>query len=336
MRGRTRYAGAMLLYGPQQQPPDLTLAMQFLMDDLRFEGRTVTWIALKSGSLRLRVEGYELVLAHASEPLPPQAFHGTYRPAKASTEGADEADDSTDLARGRVLHSLRQHRCALSVLLRPRGAAVSDDPHETLLTLVRECRAMIEPVIEAAPPSVVLWQPGAVAFTCAEFLTSRAEELLVSGNRANLLQFDADAEKPRYRPALAFGEPVAPKGLAPAQPAEICTQTQPAGEVHLPAVISQLSARSASAPHSRSERAAKRSAGQLFASTGRASARPIALPRLHRQDVRLAQAMRAVDLPEVGKAAITSRRRINLARAANCAAMILWFVVLLEPLVGWI
>lgn len=346
MRGKTRYAGAMLLYGPQRQPPDLTLAMQFLMDDLRFEGRKVTWIALKGSSLRLRVEGYELVLAHTSEPLPPQAFQGVYRPRENRAEDAHQADDRTDLARGRVLHALRQHQYALSVLLRPRGTPACEDPDAALLVLVRECRAMIEPVIEAAPPSAVLWQPGAIAFTCEEFLASRAELLLLPGNHATPLQFDAAAEKPRYRPALAFPDPAAIRktdviatdtasDMVPENPTEASTATQKDAAVHLPVVFGRRPPRVGSTPQSRNDRVARRSAGQLFSSTDRASARPVALPRLHRQDARLVQALRDGEPPEIGKPAIGRRRRINLARAANCAALILWYAVLLQPLSNW-
>lgn len=342
MRGKARYAGAMLLYGTQRQPPDLTLAMQFLMDDLRFEGRKVTWIALKGSSLRLRVEGYELVLAHTSEPLPPQAFQGVYRPRDCSTEDPHQADDRTDLARGRVLHALRQHQYALSVLLRPRGTPAYEDPDEALLVLMRECRAMIEPVIEAAPPSAVLWQPGAIAFTCEEFLASRAEMLLLPGNHATPLQFDAALEKPRYRPALTFPDPATARqtdtanDLVLVEPAETSTATQQEAAVNLPSVFGRRPPRAGSTPQSRSDRVAKRSAGQLFSSAERANARPVALPRLHRQDARLVQALRAGLPSDAGKSAIGRRRRINVARAANCAALILWYAVLLQPLSDWI
>lgn len=338
MRGTTRYAGAMLLFGPQQQPPDLTLAMQFLMDDLRFEGRKVTWISLKGSSLRLRVEGFELVLAHTSEPLPPQAFHGVFRPATGRADAADSRPDGADLARGRVLHALRQHQFALSVLLRPRGTPVRDDPDAALMELVRECRAMIEPVIEAAPPSAVLWQPGAVAFTCEEFLASRAETLLLPGDQASPLQFDTALEKPRFRPAVTFDSPENARQAAPIRGVlpEESADAPAAGTPNLPAVIGRRPPRAAPAPASRSDRAAMRSAGQLFNSAERASARPVALPRLHRQDARLAQALRGGEPAEANKRSIAARRRINLARAANCAAVILWYVVLLPPLSGWI
>jgi len=380
----------MLLYGPQSGPPDLTLAMQFLMDDLRFEGRKVTWIALKGNSLRLRVEGYELVLAHTDAPLSAQAFHGVLRPGSTAgfcaldaPRGGDagaEADGgpplrTTDLARGRVLHALRNHHHALSVLLRPRGltpaasgadtaadtpagasiGAGADTVEDALLVLVRECRALIEPVIEAAPPAAVIWQPGSVAFTCEEFLTSRAETLLRPGDHARPLSFGADDDRPRIRPSLtgATGPVAAVNGTgdaAGASLAEALPQVAPDDPVESTPALASGSAcvagqagpapalfgrgRTAAAPQSRSERAARRSAGQLF-NTGRATARPAALPRLHRQDARLAQAMRAGPAPEAEAAARARQRRLNLARVANCTALVLWFTLLLPPISGW-
>lgn len=310
-----------MLYGPQARPPDLTLAMQFLIDDLRFDGRKVSWIALKGPSLRLRVEGYELVLAHTDGALPAQAFHGVLRPAPNARQLAQHPDDdaaapdSADLARGRVLYALRHHPCALSVLLRPRGAApagwesaeegLSEAADPALLALVRECRALLEPVIEAAAPATVIWQPGAVAFTCEEFLASRAEALLLPGDTARPLQLAAEGERPRHRPLLTdFPLPA----------------DQPAT---LPACL----------PQTRAERASQRSAGQLFGRT-RATGRAAALPRLHRQDARLARAMRAAPPVAEEAAEKARRRRLNLARAANLATLALWYALLVPPLAG--
>ena len=329
MRGRTRYAGAMLLYGPQARPPDLTLVMQFLLDDLRFEGRKVTWIALKGSSLRLRVEGYELVLAHTDGALPPQAFHGVLRPAAIPWQAPAAGDDASvpanghrrDLARGRVLHSLRHHPCALSVLLRPRGtspdhAGQGDTPEQALLALVRECRALLEPVIEAAPPATLIWQPGAVAYTCEEFLASRAEALVLPGDAAQPLLLASDTERPRERPL--------PHALfdAASHPVDV-----------LPAAPEDAPAVAVASPQSRMDRAARRSAGQLFG-TARGAGRPVALPRLHRQDARLAEALRARPAPEDEAAAKARQRRLNLARVANLTALALWYMLLLPPITG--
>lgn len=341
MRGRNRYAGAMLLYGPRARPPDLTLAMQFLIDDLRFEGRKVNWLALKENSLRLRVEGYELVLAHTDGALPPQAFQGVLRPAAGQWQTSEPSENAAapvpaadggahaerDLARGRVLHALRHHPCALSVLLRPRSASAERAPqHDTveqaLLALVRECRALLEPVIEAAPPAAVIWQPGAVAYTCEEFLASRAEALVLPGDAARPLQLACDAERPRDRPALhPFADAVLPPGddLLPSTPA-------PAPDESAPVVSRAL-------PHNRTDRAAGRSAGQLFGNA-RAKGRPVALPRLHRQDARLAEALRARPTPETEAASRARQRRLNLARVANLAALALWYMLLLPPITG--
>jgi len=340
MRGRTRYAGAMLLYGPQARPPDLTLVMQFLIDDLRFEGRKVTWIALKGSSLRLRFEGYELVLAHTDGALPPQAFHGVLRPGPALLLTPDAVEDSPapdhaltkqhDLARGRVLHSLRHHPCALSVLLRPRGAqpaAPDADTQDAPLRLIRECRALLEPVIEAAAPATVIWQPGAVAYTCEEFLASRAETLLLPGDTAHPLRVVTDEERPRNRPVLhPFQDAVLPDGAPHIAVADVGTDLLSATDENAPAPA-------CAQPQSRTERAARRSAGQLFSGTRRGS-RPVTLPRLHRQDARLAEALRARPAPETEAVTRARQRRLNLARVANVTALALWFMLLLPPIAG--
>lgn len=340
MRGTTRYAGAMLLYGSQARPPDLTLAMQFLIDDLRFEGRKVTWVALKGSSLRLRVEGYELVLAHTDGALPPQAFHGVLRPATGLWLTAETAEDACpfvpateagcppgqDLARGRVLHSLRHHPCALSVLLRPRGtqpdrAAQDNTVEHALMALVRECRALLEPVIEAAPPATVIWQPGAVAYTCEEFLACRAEALVLPGDATRPVQLVSDAERPRNRPSLhALFDTAARDDSALAPAADVS-----AGKNLMPLA--------SAIPQSRKDRAAGRSSGKLFGTT-RGAGRPVALPRLHRQDARLAEALRARPAPEVEAAARARQRRLNLARVANVTAIVLWFMLLSPPIPG--
>lgn len=326
MRRRTRYAGAMLLYGPRATPPDLTLVMQFLIDDLRFDGRTVSWVALKGNTLRLRVEGYELVLAHTEGALPPQAFLGVLRPvvghlADHSDAGAQTGGPARDLARGRVLHSMRHHPCALSVLLRARGAPPADagatgrgeDAEPAMLALMRECRALLEPVIEAAPPATVIWQPGAVAYTNEEFLANRAEALALPGDPAHPLLLPGEKERPRHRPALH---------------AEFANTDSLALAAVEDATLPEFGS-----PRSRTDRVQGRSAGQLFGHTRR-SARPVAMPRLHRQDARLAEALRGRPTADADPAAKARQRRLNLARVANVTALVLWFMLLLNPTSG--
>lgn len=200
MRTRNGYVGAALLYGTQ--PPALPHVLQFLLHDLYLEGRPVGGVQLKGPTLRLRFEGYELILTQSDQPLPARALDGALRPRSTARPLAD-APVPTDLARGRVLHALRSHRHALSVLLRARGGRRSDDPPDALLHLTSECRAMLEAVIEAMPPRAVVWQPGAVAFTCEEFLATRADTLLDAGDRANVLCLSAHTHAAADRPALA-------------------------------------------------------------------------------------------------------------------------------------
>lgn len=326
----------MFLYGPQTRPPDLTLAMQFLIDDLRFEGRKVSWIALKGSSLRLRLDGYELVLAHTDGPLPPQAFQGVLRPpAGASRSMTQEAAQLTDLARGRVLHSLRNHPFALSVLLRPRSSSDTADPDAAFLELVRECRALVEPVIEAAPPATVIWQPGAVAFTCEEFLANPAETLILPGDIEHPLQLSDAADRPRQRPSANgfFGNDAAaePSATAPALPDPASAGVGTDLSVQATDLSPLPAART---PQSRSDRIARRSAGQLFGKGRATTARPVALPRLHRQDARLAHAMRSGSTPQDEANARARQRRLNMARVANITAVVVWYALLLPPFSG--
>ncbi|MFN3954733.1 MAG: hypothetical protein ACK4LQ_09790 [Pararhodobacter sp.] len=224
MRTRNGYVGAALLYGTQ--PPALPHVLQFLLHDLYLEGRLVGGVQLKGPTLRLRFEGYELILTQSDQPLPARALDGALRPRRAAGERT-EAPPPADLARGRVLHALRSHRHALSVLLRARGGRRSEDPPDALLHLTSECRAMLEAVIEAMPPRAVVWQPGAVAFTCEEFLATRADALLDAGDRANVLCLSAHAHAAADRPALADWSdwtdgteaPPRTQDMAPAAPA---------------------------------------------------------------------------------------------------------------------
>ncbi|KPQ06803.1 MAG: hypothetical protein HLUCCA12_09350 [Rhodobacteraceae bacterium HLUCCA12] len=339
MRGSNRYAGAMFLYGPNSPAPDLTLAMQFLIDDLRFDGRRVDWVALKNGSLRLRLQGHELVLALTDSPLPPHAFQGVLRPrssARPQTADAAQSGDGdavpgrTDLARGRVLHTLRHHPFALSVLLRPRCMSDDERPDTALLSLVRECRALVEPVIEAAPPAAVIWQPGTVAFTCEEFLASRAESLIHPGDRDRPLQLTTEDERPRHRPNMrgaGSGQPA--QAIALEAAAALPQMGEPSSETALAVADTPDDIASAS----RNDRAARRSAGHLFGKRD-AQDRPVTLPRPHRADARLAEAMRAGPSPQEVAEARARQRRLNLARVANVTTIAVWYSIYFKPFVS--
>lgn len=310
MRGRNGYVGAVLLYGPQPRPPDLPFVLQCLLEDQRLERRPVSGVQLKGTSLRLRLEGMELVLTRSDTPLPLHAIDRALRPVLARfprhraaiTAGDAESrtPPTTDLARGRVLHMMRHHHFALSLLLRARNGHFGEDGAEVLLTLTEECRALLEPVIAAAPPRALIWQPGAVAYTCDEFLSLRGADLLLPGDRGNVLHLSDYDPRLRNRPGL-FAWEEAPTALAtppdaapdaahsdaaPADPLPPGANAQASGTARLPTAA--LPSRTATSPETDVTIDRPRSAGRLFG-TGRTAA---PLPRLYRQDARLAQALR--------------------------------------------
>ena len=405
MRTRNGYVGATLLYGPQS--PVLPHVLQFLLHDLYLEGRAVSGVQLKGPTLRLRFEGYELILTQSDQPLPARAFEGALRPRRAlprsqgsaaprpAGEGisGDEGQVVADMARGRVLHALRNHRYALSVLLRARGGRRSDDPPDAFAQLAGECRAMLEAVIEATPPRAVVWQPGAVAFTCEEFLASRAETLLDGGDPANVLSLSAHAHAVADRPALAdwslspasepsqqgaapttnpprqVAPPPAPAPrdapapaparhdplLPPALSGEILPHDEPAAPQarqspstdwaeddwpaqtaparaapeHTPAATGARGGMRTGGDAFPAARPPQRSSGRLFG-TGR---QPAALPRLYRQDEKLAQALRARATPETAGTRAPASRPLQLARVASVLTLLL-SGLLLAPLLG--
>ena len=171
MRHRTGIAGATLLFGPQDRPPDLVQAMQFLLDDLRGDGRRIAALKLTPATLRLRAEPFELVLTMADGALPVSALHGLLRPA---------CGTAPDFARVHLGRALRLHSHAMGFLIRRRGAPLPD-LDAALSLLAREGRFCLLPVIEAMPPSVVIWQPGALALTADEFRRAPPALLLEIG-----------------------------------------------------------------------------------------------------------------------------------------------------------
>ncbi|GAB4261454.1 MAG: hypothetical protein Kow0013_05990 [Pararhodobacter sp.] len=253
MRTGKGIAGATLLYGPQSAAPDLLLAMQFLLDDLRGDGRRVSGLRLSGGTLRLRCDGYEIILTLAPQPLPPGSFDGVMRPAP-----ADPA--RPDVARVHFHRLLQRHGHALGFLMRRRNAAPAD-PASGALALAGEARLALLPVLEAAPPDLLVWHPGGLVLTLDEFRALKAEGLLIPGDpesRFHLLPRDTP---PAIRPPGA-GQvvPLHPHPRAP------------------------------KAPDSRLARASARSGGRLFGGTPGPHPKPSAGPE--RASSALAAALR--------------------------------------------
>lgn len=242
MRKGTGIAGATLLYGPQEPVPDLVLAMQFLIDDLRGAGRRIGGIKLNAGGLRIRSDPFDMVLTLAPAPLPTRALEGVLRPRLGS---------GPDFARVHLTRALRRHQHALGFLLRRRGALPAD-PESAARDLIREGRLSLLPVLEAAPPSVLVWQPGGLALTLQEFRALDAGVLMRAGDPDTRL-------------------------LAPMPPGR---QALPRPDQPLPQAR----------PDSRLEREQGRSGGQMFGTQRPLRAR--GLPGLDRDQERLSAALR--------------------------------------------
>ncbi len=250
MRQETGIVGATMLFGPQAGEPDLLLAMQFLLDDLRAEGRRIAAIKLTASTLRLRADPYELVLTIAPGPLPVASMHGLLRP---PTQGAP------DFARVHLGRMLRIHQHAVGFMVRRRGAPITD-PEEAARIIAREGQLCLIPVIEAAPPALLIWQPGGLVLTPDEFRRARPDLLLQPGDPAAPLTLTAPER-------LGLARPGGEGALAP-------------------------SPFSAPAPGSRAERAETRSLGRLF---GKTAPRALALPQIDRSAERIAAALRDTD-----------------------------------------
>jgi len=248
MRKAKGIAGATLLYGSNDPAPDLVSAMQFLVDDLRAEGRRVSGLRLNARSLRLRADEFELALTLANGPLPPRAQESVVRPSLLVSQ-------VPDISRARLSHSLRTHRYALGFFLRKRGALPSD-LEALAMTLAQNGRLYLLPVFEAAPPCLVIWQPGGMLFTPSEFIGA---------------------------PTAAFFQPPDPDGLRLLVPAARGYAQRPTSNNRpvRPALTN------------REERAGTRSGGRLFSTS--TPTRPRVLPRIEAADERLTTALRKAD-----------------------------------------
>jgi hypothetical protein len=167
--------------------------------------------------------------------------------------GQDE--DAPDIARVHFQRLLQHHGHALGFLLRRRGAP---PPDATLAaqTLMSEGRLALLPVIEAAPPDLLVWQPTGLVLTLAEFQTLRAPDLLLPGDPTTRFHLPS---MPGARPTRPMLAPVTPR----------------------PPVL-------------RADRAARSSGGRLFG--GDPGRHPRALANTERMDDALAQALRGPPL----------------------------------------
>lgn len=200
MRTGSAIAGATLLFGPQAAEPDLMLAMQFLLDDLHGAGRRVEALKFTPSTLRLRSGPHDLVLTLAGGPLPVAAMTGLLRP---QTRGRP------DFLRVHLARSLRLHQRSMGFMLYHRGPP-SGDAAEAARRLVREAQLCLMPVIEALPPSLVIWQPGGLVLGTDEFRQTDSEQLLTPGDGTQPLHV-APPEHPA--PCRPGNDPPPPAGV---------------------------------------------------------------------------------------------------------------------------
>lgn len=246
MRKGTGIAGATLLFGSRDKAPDLVQAMQYLLDDLRAEGRRIAAMKLTPSTLRLRADPYEMVLTVANAPLPTSAMQGLLRP---------PAGDAPDFPRVHLIRTLRHHHHAMGVLLRRRGAPIPD-LDEAFESLADEGRFVLMSVVEAAAPSLVIWQPGGLVLSAEEFRHAGLDLLLHPGDPALPLAVPPPDAARLSRPGTSS------RALVPLQPDESA---------------------------SRALRLAGASRGHLF---GPGADRPTLVPRLDRASDRILAALR--------------------------------------------
>ena len=267
MRTGTGIAGATLLFEPRDGQPDLVLAMQYLVDDLRGEGRRIAAMKLTPSTLRLRSDPFELILTLAQGPVPATSMQGLLRP---------RVGDTPDFARVHIGRTLRLHSHAMGFLVRRRGAPIPD-LEEAMLTLAHEGQFCLLSVMEAATPSLLVWQPGSLVLTSDEFKRANTELLLTPGDASAPLSVPPPERLGLMRPDMGPTDTAAPS------PFKAPTTEKPQG--------------------SRAERHDKRSLGKVF---GKELNRPPVLPRLDRSNERITAALRgsAADLQKApGKAA---------------------------------
>jgi hypothetical protein len=175
MRAGSVASGATLFYGPQGPRPDLLLAAQFLIDDLRAEGQRIASLRMTERTFRLRLDGLELAMALSAGPIPIETLAAALHLPPDGSPGLAATDPPglTDLRTIRTMRALRAHRHAVAVLLRRRGAGPAD--------LDAALHPMLLALIEAAPPGLVLWQATGVLWPGPDFARSQPAALAARG-----------------------------------------------------------------------------------------------------------------------------------------------------------
>lgn len=339
MRQRQGIAGATLIYGKQPEPPDLLLASQFLIDDLRRDGRTISGVRVSRHALRLRADGFELALSLTDTPLPISAFAGAVRP-------RHDTASRPDMTRGRVLHALRHHRWVLGVLMRLRGLQEEQSMAARLQALPGACHALTGAVAEAAPPMLVIWQANGLLCTAREFLRLPTDLLACPADRFAPVGPVSAGRAPLARPGArgaGTSEPANPRravaGMAEEATADCGTDATEADRPFdtpdgmpspvVPGIVGNNAALPATgahkaAPGSRAARAQRQSSGRIFGRhlhEGRVSL--AASAGLARHDAQLAGALRHARPRAAAPGGPPLRRRAATALRIACICLAL-------------
>lgn len=248
---RTGLATAVLLYGPQDPPPDLPVIMQFLLDDLRAEGWRIERMWLGEQGAHAVFDGQDLVIARLDRDATAQRLQGTMRPVQ--TLGATQPD----LLRARVARSLQGAAAGLSITVQfaaqCHGGCTGD------LLRARMARLCLLPIVEAAPPTALMWEPSKLLLGTAEFQVAAVDLLLAIPDPDSALGTCNTPARSRPKERV---RPVHPRLIRPR-------------------------------PHTRAQRVARSSAGRLFGPPGLRNTNP--LPRPDRAVARIKQALRSDD-----------------------------------------
>jgi hypothetical protein len=248
-------------------------ALQVLLDEFQADGRLIGDLHLSRRRLKLCADTFDLSAALSADAIPADAFAGVTRPA---CEAGEAGAWAQDLARGRLLHALRRHRCALSLDLNVRRSDLSDDPSQHLSFL----HAIIVTLGEAAAPQFVLWRPTNVLFSWAEFEACDLPQLRRAGDPETTLHaFLSEANSTR-RPSPATSASLPAENLVSnvVVKASLATGVEAACRPHPGAQSGSV------------ERLPRRSSARMFR-RGESLKRAPTLPSLDRQQSRLREAL---------------------------------------------
>lgn len=203
MREITATAEVWFVYGPDDAAPDLVRALQFLLDDLQADGRVPGRLWLGARALRLGADGLDLQLTLRDGAPPDALLDGVMRPR------APMLPPQPDLTRLHLGRLARGAATSLAIAVKDGEAdsdGGSDGDSACAIGRAMQIWLCLLPLIEAAPPRLILWTPGRLLLTPDEVLRAGPGLLAAPG--------DPDT---RFDPARASA-PVRPQIVHPMRP----------------------------------------------------------------------------------------------------------------------